>query len=355
MRGLHIPEERRLAGRFAAALYLTGAGTGALLLVMPGVDVRNAEVVLIFVAIGLAWGLAALVLVPWERAPGWVTHASSLFGIPTVIFIMAETGGASSPARFYLMFVVFYASWFYPWRAAAVYVALCMATHALPLVYEPDPVASGFLAELIVLAPTYLVLAWLIGASRALLVRLRDESRSLSLTDALTGVANRRSFEAMMDRHVGGDRRTDGTGLLLVDLDDFKDANTLFGHSGGDRVLCRAAAALREASRGNDLVARLGGDEFAIVTWGASAMGMDKLAKRVLVCLRRADEELALPGFKLTASVGFAVYPDHAQTADELIEHADFALSGAKAAGKDRSQEARLVSHTSRRRPVSTS
>lgn len=350
MRGLHIREERRLAGRFAAALYLTGAVTGALLLVMPGVNVRNGAVVAIFIVLGLVWGITALTLVPWERAPGWVSHLSSLCGLPTVIFVMLETGGASSPARFYLMFVVFYASWFYRPRQAAVYVALCMATHALPLAYEPNPVASGFVAELIVLAPIYLVLAGLIGASRALLVRLREESRSLSLTDALTGVANRRSFEATMSRHVGGDRRTDGTGLLLVDLDDFKAANTLFGHSGGDRVLRRVAGALREASRGNDLVARLGGDEFAIVTWGATADGMGKLADRVLACLRRADEELALPGFKLAASVGFAVYPDHARTGDELIEHADFALSGAKAAGKGRSVQA-----TSRSRPVSTS
>lgn len=352
MRGLHILEERRLAGRLAAALYLTGSGTGALLLVMPGVDVRSAEVVLLFVALGLAWGVAALTVVPWERAPGWVTHLSSLFGIPTVVFVMLETGGATSPARFYLMFIVFYASWFYGPRQAAVYVALSIATHALPLAYEPEPLASGFVAELIVLVPTYLVLAGLIGASRALLVRLRDESHSLSLTDALTGVANRRAFEASMSRHLGGERRTDGTGLLLIDLDDFKAANTLLGHSGGDRVLRRAAAALREASRGNDLVARLGGDEFAIVTRGATPEGMGRLADRVLDSLRRADEELALPGFRLAASVGFAVHPDHAQTADELIEHADLALSGAKSAGKGRAREAQV---TSRSRPVSTS
>jgi diguanylate cyclase (GGDEF)-like protein len=355
MRGLDIPEERRLAGRLAAALYLTGAVTGALLLVMPGVEVTSPEVVLIAVTAGLVWGSAALLVVPWERAHPLVTHLSSSFGLPIVVATMAATGGASSPARFYLMFIVFYASWFYPPRAAVVYVVLCIATHALPLAYDSEPVASGFAAELIVLVPTYLVLGGLIGASRSLLVRLRDESHSLSLTDALTGLANRRSFEAMMSRHVGGDRRTDGTGLLLIDLDDFKAANTLFGHSGGDRVLKRVAAALRESSRGNDLVARLGGDEFAIVTSGASAEGMGKLADRVLACLRRADEELALPGFKLSASVGFAVYPDHAQTADELIEHADFALSGAKAAGKDRSQAATRRQATSRSRPVSTS
>ena len=340
MRGLHIADERRLAGQVAAALYLTGGVTGLLLLVMPGVEVSHPGVLLAVAGAGLLWGAVAFQFVPWERTPPLVSHLSSFMGLPISAIVMAETGGATSPARFYLLFIVFYCSWFYPAREAAVYLALCVVVHSLPLIYDTDPVANGFVAELMVIVPIYAILGGLIVASKSLLVRLREESDLLSLTDPLTGVANRRAFEAMLARQVGGSRSSDATGLLFVDLDDFKSANTLFGHAGGDTVLRRAAEALREAARGNDLVARLGGDEFAIIVRGVGQEGMRHVADRVLACVQRADEELELPGFRLSVSVGWAVYPYHAETSDELREHADFALSGAKASGKGRWQAA---------------
>ena len=347
MRGLHIADERRLAGRVAAALYLTGGVTGLLLLVMPGVDVAHPAVLLAVAGAGLLWGAVALKFVPWESSPPLVSHLSSFMGFPVTAIVMAETGGASSPARFYLLFIVFYCSWFYPAREAAVYLALCVFVHSLPLFYGADPVGSGFVAELMVILPIYLILGGLIVTSKSLLVRLREESDVLSLTDSLTGVANRRAFQATLARQVGGSRAADATGLLFVDLDDFKSANTLFGHAGGDTVLCRAAEALREAARGNDLVARLGGDEFAVIVRGVTQDGMRHVADRVLSCIERADKDLELPGFRLSVSIGWAVYPHHAGNSDELLEHADFALSGAKAAGKGRWQAAVPKSATS--------
>lgn len=341
MRGLHIADERRLAGRVAAALYLTGGVTGLLLLVMPGVEVSHEAVLVAVAGAGLAWGAMALWLVPWERTRPVVSHLSSFLGLPITAVVMAETGGATSPARFYLLFIVFYCSWFYPAREAVMYLGLCMIVHSLPLVYDSDPVGGGFVAELLVILPIYVVLGLLIVTSKSLLVRLRQESDALSLTDPLTGVANRRAFEAVLERHVvGGSRATDATGLLFVDLDDFKSANTLFGHAGGDTVLCRAAEALREAARGNDLVARLGGDEFAIIVRGVTEDGMRRVADRVLDCVRKADSDLELPGFRMSVSIGWAVYPQHAGNSVELLEHADFALSGAKASGKGRWQAA---------------
>ena len=124
----------------------------------------------------------------------------------------------------------------------------------------------------------------------------------------------------------------------MVDIDDFKDANTLYGHPGGDTVLRAAASALRTTARSGDLVARLGGDEFAIVARGVDARGMGKLAQRVLHTIRGANEALDLPGFSLTASVGWALYPENAGTIDELITAADMSLRGAKILGKDRWQ-----------------
>jgi len=334
MQGLHIPEERAIAGKLAAALYLTASATALLLPLMPGVPIDDTAVLVVIAAGGAVWGIAALTIVPWERVPPIVSHLSSFAALPITAVVMAETGGATSPTRFYLFLLVFYCCYFYPPREAAFFVAGSMVVHALPVLYESDVADSGFLSELLVILPTYAVLGGLIAVSKSLTVRLRAESLVLSLTDDLTGVSNRRAFEAALDALVAGQRAGDATGLLLVDLDDFKEANTLFGHTGGDRVLCAAADALSDAARGNDMVARLGGDEFAILATGVTESGMRRLADRLVECVRLADHSLALDGFELTASAGSAVYPTQAANSTELFERADFALAQAKIGGK---------------------
>jgi diguanylate cyclase (GGDEF)-like protein len=131
-------------------------------------------------------------------------------------------------------------------------------------------------------------------------------------------------------------------GLVLIDLDGFKEANTMYGHPGGDTALVATAAALRAAARSEDVVARLGGDEFAIVSRGVSADGLSGLAARVLASVRTAGVSLeAMPGYELRCSVGSALYPDDAHGVDELVAMADVCMRGAKATGKDRSLSTR--------------
>src|SRR5438067_839738 len=81
---------------------------------------------------------------------------------------------------------------------------------------------------------------------------------------SMTSLANRRALTDLLASFDGGTRRSDSLGLLLVDLDDFTEANTLHGLPGRDKVLCAVAQTLQSLSRNDDLVVRLGGDEFAI-------------------------------------------------------------------------------------------
>ncbi|HEX5911437.1 MAG TPA: GGDEF domain-containing protein [Thermoleophilaceae bacterium] len=363
IQGLHIEEERPLAGKLAGALYLTGSATGLSLFAVPGVDVTHPAALLVVVALGIAWGVAALTVVPWDKAPPIVSHLSCFMGLPIAAVAMAATGGATSPTRFYLLFIIFYASYFYLPREAAFYIVGCSIVHALPLFYESGATDAGFVGELLVIIPTYFVLGALIIAAKRLQVEMRERADALALSDPLTGVANRRAFEAMMDLGRSGGRSSDRIGLLLVDLDDFKAANTMFGHTGGDRVLCAAADALREAARGNDLVARLGGDEFAILATGISRPATERLAQRVLDKVAAADRELDLPGFRLSASVGWATHPDPVEDRAELYRNADTALGEVKSGGKaswrsaDPARSPTVVGDqtTSRNLPVSTS
>jgi diguanylate cyclase (GGDEF)-like protein len=344
LRALEMIEEKALGGRLAGILYLTGAVTATAILLVPGVETRHWRIMLGLAAIGLAWALCCLFVVPWERASPLVSHFSSALGFPITAVAVASTGGAESPAVFYLLFIVGYCAYFYRRREAIPYLVACVIVHALPLLYDPGAVNEGLVAQLLILGPTYLLLGGLIIAGKARLVELRDEAQRLSLVDPLTGLANRRALMDALEAGTAAGRGADPLGLVLVDLDGFKEANTMYGHPGGDTALIATAGALRSAARSEDVVARLGGDEFAIVSrgHGVTATALSGLADRALCAVRSAGSALAhMPGYELRCSVGVALYPEDAHSVDDLVATADVCMRGAKATGKDRALSTR--------------
>jgi diguanylate cyclase (GGDEF)-like protein len=331
------PDQKRLALRVAGVLWSAAALMILFVPLLPGGDTRHWQVLLVAALIGLAWGLACLVMPPrWGRPLVFLVPSVLALGI--VGAVVASTGGHEAPLGLLLFFLVAFCSYFYSPALAAPFIVGAVAVNALPLLYDPGAVRHGVVGEAVTAGAAYIVLGAVILFSKGQLMRAQREAQELSLTDSLTGLANRRALMDLLKEHVGGERASDASGLLMVDLDDFKDANTLYGHPGGDTVLRAAADALRTTARGGDLVARLGGDEFAIVARGADPHGMSRLADRALDAIRGAQAALNLPGFTLTASAGWALYPENASTIDELITSADMALRGAKILGKDRSQ-----------------
>jgi diguanylate cyclase (GGDEF)-like protein len=207
---------------------------------------------------------------------------------------------------------------------------------ASPLLYDPGATAAGLPGQLFISAPMMLSVASVFVLGKRQLVALRDRAEHDSMHDALTGLPNRRALSEVLENRVGGGRDSDRLALMLVDLDDFKDANTLYGMPGGDAALRAAADALVTATRQGDLVARLGGDEFAIAVTGAGQVELNAIARRMLRSLNAAGAALGeyLPGFTLQASIGWARHPEDANTVDELIAVADLSLRSAKAGGK---------------------
>jgi diguanylate cyclase (GGDEF)-like protein len=191
---------------------------------------------------------------------------------------------------------------------------------ALPVAYQADALADGLLADLMILAPTFLVLGALIIGGRQVLL-------TMSRQDPLTGLVNRRAFEHRLDSSIDGRGPSATFGLMLCDLNSFKSVNDRHGHPQGDRVLRETARVLKATVRATDEVARLGGDEFAIVIDGADERIMTEVAYRVRAELRVAGEALGLgENYKLEASLGWAIFPSEASNTESLVAMADLAL-----------------------------
>jgi two-component system, cell cycle response regulator len=160
---------------------------------------------------------------------------------------------------------------------------------------------------------------------------LLERMQQMAVTDGLTELANRRSFDRSLDRELTRANRTDGRlSVVLLDIDHFKVLNDTHGHVVGDAVLRQVAAALRECGREYDTVARYGGEEFAAVLPGCSSA----LALQVADRLRRAVEE-AGTDVCVTASAGVATYPYDGVDARSLLEAADQALYASKRSGRN--------------------
>ena len=325
-----------LAARVAGALWLVAAVTLPALLLVPSVDDSRWEAVLAVAAASAAWGTLCLVLIDWREMPARVFHVATLAALATIGGLVALTGGAESPVWILLFYVAAYCAYFYERREAVLYLIGCAAVCALPFAYDEEAVDEG-LAEFLLAGPAFLVIGGVIFIGKRRLVALREEAQQLSMSDPLTGLPNRR---ALMDRlnEVGGHRRSDATGLLMLDIDDFKGVNTRYGHPGGDRVLQETADVLRRSARAEDLIGRFGGDEFAVVVNTPTPEALRQLAERVLWTIRGAGPRLGLSGLDLTVSVGWALYPEDARDSEELVRAADASLRASKASGKDRAE-----------------
>ncbi|HWH30940.1 MAG TPA: sensor domain-containing diguanylate cyclase [Mycobacteriales bacterium] len=164
---------------------------------------------------------------------------------------------------------------------------------------------------------------------------LLEQVQRLAATDGLTKIANRRTFEATLEREVArATRSAEHVSLVMVDIDHFKQLNDTHGHQAGDEVLRNVAAALTIECRDFDTPARYGGEEFAVVLPGCGPAEAIAIAER----LRRAVAS-APSVVPITASAGVATYPSHAGDADTLVRAADEALYESKNAGRNRTTQ----------------
>ena len=166
-------------------------------------------------------------------------------------------------------------------------------------------------------------------------VTLEADAAFAATHDPLTGLANRPSFTAQLERELARSRRDRrAVAVLFLDVDGFKRVNDTHGHAAGDALLVAIGARLRERLRGQDLVARLGGDEFLALLVDLPADASEAVATVTADLTASMADPFELVGVRhrITLSVGAAVHPWDGTGADQLIAAADDAMYAAKAA-----------------------
>jgi diguanylate cyclase (GGDEF)-like protein len=183
--------------------------------------------------------------------------------------------------------------------------------------------------------------SYLSGAASALSnLRLLETTKQQANVDELTGLYNRRFLEEYARKLLAMARRKgQPLGIIMMDLDHFKEFNDVYGHEVGDRILRHFAKTATQAMREANLAARYGGEEFVVILPETDAQGCLRLAERIRLAVERmvvpSGTEKPLP--QVTVSLGIAVYPDHGQSLEELLQASDKALYESKRAGRNRS------------------
>lgn len=173
------------------------------------------------------------------------------------------------------------------------------------------------------------------------LIELQKELEELSFTDSLTGIANRRKFDMILEIEWAMARRNrQPLSLILLDIDFFKQYNDLYGHLQGDECLKRVAGALKgAATRARDFVARFGGEEFVLVLPETDASAAQKIADRCrsVIFKLQIPHEQSGAGQILTASLGVGtVIPERDDDRAGFVEQVDQLLYDAKRKGRNR-------------------
>lgn len=285
---------------------------GAILTTLPFTHWTHHSLLTLLILAGASFTASCARFAVGDRPPRWTLHVDIFVGVVLISLLSSIQANATADFQsFYVWIVVFAALYFRP-LAFVFYLGVVGAAYAIVLSIGPsaqNPVS-----------------AWMatIGSSAILGVVVLSLVSTLERTsreDVLTGLANRRAWDARLDEELERARRNKtAVSIALIDVDNFKAVNDRDGHPAGDRLLCQLADGWRNTIRGSgDFLGRLGGDEFGVVVPSSNETGIQRLAQRL---------HETTPG-GVSCSIGAATW-DGTETAAVLFRRADEAMYEAK-------------------------
>jgi diguanylate cyclase (GGDEF)-like protein len=265
--------------------------------------------------------------------PVLIWSVPPLLGVSAIVALDLATADASAAGQVFLCLPVLYAAAQLRWAGAAI------ATLGAVL---GDGVVTFALLPLHIAVPNFVYVGGTCTTMAVVLVRARsrqedlvEELQRLAAVDALTGLVTRRVLDQAVTSALAGASQSQGTALVLIDVDHFKRINDTYGHPVGDAALVHLARILTSATRSDSLICRMGGDEIAVLLPGCSQEAALRRARQMLDALNSNPFELA-DGTLLAISIsaGVAQVPANADSLQALYTAADQALYAAKRAGR---------------------
>jgi diguanylate cyclase (GGDEF)-like protein len=198
---------------------------------------------------------------------------------------------------------------------------------------QPGNHNSAKFGDDVLAAEQYIREALPVIETKRLMAKLRDSA----LTDAMTGLRNRRFLEEYMDKLVAGImRRKTILGLIMCDLDYFKQVNDQYGHDAGDIVLKETSKIIRESLRESDMAIRFGGEEFLVLLMDIEAGSASMVAEKIRKNIENASFKISDGVIKKTISLGTSEFPSDSTSLWQSIKYADVALYKSKEGGRNR-------------------
>lgn len=238
-----------------------------------------------------------------------------------ILYQCSDTGGAESPYMVWWLFTAFYAAHFFPPGRAYVNTAVISALALAPVVYDSSVGATDTIVMLTMLMITIWTLSSTILAGRELQRSAERAVRYLALADGLTGVANLRTFERVIEAATKGGQSQ--FALVVVDMNGLKGANAAFGYGVGDDMLMRLAGLLRHACDGPAQVARIRGEEFAVYLPGAGVSETARWRENFEATVATHNEWVRNRLPQISVTIGSASYPLDGARASQLFDAAD--------------------------------
>lgn len=317
-------------GRTSGGLWIVGAMIGLGGAALPGAEHGDIGWVVGLSALVLAYGVGSVTgLIPWHRATLAALGIGMAVTVPVVGVAIYLTGASISYIEPLLVCALLYAAFFFPARWAWPLSIELVLVAGAPLLYDDRAIENAYLPRYIALAAGFLAVTWVMVRLKERLVFAEARQREIANRDSLTGVGNRRAFDAELHEQLrarmgpDGGRRTEDAAplaLLLFDFDEFKAINDGHGHAAGDAVLRRAARRAEGVLRSGDTLARIGGDEFAVIAPGAGPEGARMLADAIRGAVGELESGLEI---RVRVSVGWATYPEDGLSFEALIRQAD--------------------------------
>lgn len=341
-----IPYRQRLSSRWMLATML-GGGTlylGLVILASPSLWMLYVAAALLGVS---PLAVTMLVMGHFQRPERWVV--AGFYGLLAVFALMVQPRADGAFLTVSAMLFMAYLTccmmfWFVYRKWTTGSFITIVGFLAWSLVFVIAPLMQHYLPHVPIGSeawnlPKYVVA---IGMILLLLEEQVAHNRHLALHDELTGLPNRRLFQNRLEHALAqADRREEQLALLLIDLNNFKQVNDANGHHVGDEVLKQVSSVFKKRIRVSDMVARTGGDEFSVILEGPLTRQQAGDVANALKSMLAEPLEVHRSRVDIGASVGLAMYPEDARTADALCIAADMAMYSEKNEIKDHNRKDR--------------